>query len=250
MKAARTLALAALLLAGCGHKEKKNPIETQPIYKMRMAESLMNAGRVSEALANMQQAVDADPTSAPLRLQFGQLSFRAGRYTEAEQAFLEALRLDPYMTDAHNFLGSVYQETGRLEAAEREYRTVLADPAYPTPELAWLNLGLLYGDLQRDQEAVDALRKAVGFNPKYFKAHFHLAEALERIGNYDEAAREYEVAEPGYRQSGDYFYRKGFAYFRLGQNQSARDALNRVLEIAPGSESAARADELLRLLEQ
>lgn len=247
----RAAAAGALLLAGCGGgQESRKPIETeQPMYKMRMAESLINAGRVSEALATIQEAVDADPDSAPLRLQQGQLLFRAGRYADAEAAFRKALEIDPYLTDAHNFLGTVYHEMGRHVDAEREYKAALADLAYPTPEMVYLNLGLLHGDLGHDAEAIEALRKAVGINPKYFKAHFRLAASLERVGKYDEAAREYEVAEPGFRSDGEYFYRRGFAYYRLGRVQAAKDSLNRVLTLAPGSESAARADELLKMME-
>jgi len=244
-------AAALILLAGCGGKEvKKEPVETSPMYKMRMAESLMNAGRVGESLATMQEAIEVEPNNTALRLQYGQLCFRSGRYHEAEESFLKALEMDPYQTDAHNFLGTVYQELGRPSDAEREYLTALQDLAYPTPEMVYLNLGLLYGDLGRDDEAIEALRKAVGINPKYYKAHFHLAAALERVGQIDEAASEYEVAEPGFTASGEYFYRKGFAYFRLGQEREAREAFDRVLEIAPGSESAAQAGEVLRMMDE
>ncbi len=244
------VAVGVVLLVGCGGaQDSRKAIESQPMYKMRMAESLMNAGRVSEALATIQEAVDADPGSAPLRMQQGQLVLRAGRYADAEAAFRKALEIDPYLTDAHNFLGTVYQEMGRHADAEREYQAALADLAYPTPELVYLNLGLLHGDLGHDAEAIEALRRAVGINPKYFKAHFHLAASLERVGKYDEAAREYEVAEPAFRSNGEYFYRRGFAYFRLGRVQAAKDSLNRVLAIAPGSESAARADELLKMMD-
>jgi tetratricopeptide (TPR) repeat protein len=246
-------AAVLIVLAGCGGggaAGTKEPVETTPMYKMQMAESLMNAGRVGESLATMQEAIEVEPENPALRLQYGQLCFRAGRYNDAEEAFLKALEIDPYRTDAHNFLGTVYQEQGRPSDAEREYRAALQDLAYPTPELVYLNLGLLYGDLGRDDESIEALRKAVGINPKYYKAHFHLAAALERSGKIDEAAREYEVAEPGFTGSGEYFYRRGFALFRLGQEREAREALNRVLEIAPGSESAAQAGEVLRMMDE
>jgi superkiller protein 3 len=222
--------------------------DLHPAHRMRLAESLLSAGRVSEAFVQMDQAVEAEPSNPTLRLQYGQLCLRAGRYPEAEAAFLKALELDRNLTDAHNYLGTVYHELGRHSDAEREYKIALADPAYPSPELVYLNLGLLYGDVGRDPEAVDALRKAVGIAPKYYKAHFYLAEALERTDKLEEAAREYEVAEPGFRNSGDYYYRRGFACYRLGQMVEAREALSRVLLVAPGSESAAHADELLRTI--
>jgi tetratricopeptide (TPR) repeat protein len=247
--AAAPLGLAIVLL-GCGGKPAATkPAETSPLVKARMAQSYMNAGRVGEALASMQEAVDAEPANAAMRLQQGQLFFQAGHFADAEAAFRKGLEIDPYLTDAHNYLGTVYQELGRFADAEREYRRALEDPAYPTPELVYLNLGILYADQEKQQQALESLRAAVGINPKYYKAHFQLASVLERAGRFDEAAREYEVAEPGFRNNGDYFYRRGFTYFRLGRHDHARDMLSRVLTIAPGSESAARAGELLEMLE-
>ncbi len=57
------------------------------------------------------------------------------------------------------------------------------------------------------------------------------------------------MAEPAFRNDGEYWYRRGFAYYRLGEKDKARDSLIRVRSIAPGSESAARADELLNVMD-
>ena len=54
---------------------------------------------------------------------------------------------------------------------------------------------------------------------------------------------------PAFRGDGEYWYRRGFAYYRLGEKDLARESLLRVRSIAPGSESAARADELLTVLD-
>jgi tetratricopeptide (TPR) repeat protein len=236
---------------GAGSAEDKTtlPRADEPAFKVRMAQSLMKAGRVGEALAELDEAIAKHPDNAPLRLHYGRVSFQAGRFPEAEAAFREALELDPYLTDARNYLGAVLQELGRYAEAEEQYERALEDHAYPTPELLHLNLGLLFLELQREQEGVDALRRAVEIAPKYYKAHFELAAALEQRGDYREAAREYEVAAPGYRTHGDYFYRLGYLYFRLGDEARARDNLSRVLQVAPGSESATRADDLLQMLE-
>ena len=170
-------------------------------------------------------------------------------YETAVGALQRALEIDPYLTDAHNVLGTVYLELGRTADAEQQFRLALEDPAYPTPEKVYLNLGLLYGSQGRDPEAVESFRQSVGINPDYFKAHFHLASALDRVGNLSEAAREYEVAEPEFKNDGEYWYRRGFAYYRLGQERNALDSLQRVRVVSPGSESAARADELLEMMD-
>ena len=48
---------------------------------------------------------------------------------------------------------------------------------------------------------------------------------------------------------GEYWYRRGFAYYRLGETDRSRESLLRVRAVAPGSESAARADELLSVMD-
>jgi type IV pilus assembly protein PilF len=174
--------------------------------------------------------------------------FQVGRNADAADAFRRALELDPYLTDAHNFLGVVYTEMGRPEEAEEQFRVALDDPAYPTPENIYLNLALAYAAQGRDDEAIGQLRTAVEINPRFYKAHFELASLLDRVGKIDEAAREYEVARPDYRNVGEFYYRLGFVYFRLGDQSKARENLERAMEVAPGSNSAAQANDLLEMM--
>jgi tetratricopeptide (TPR) repeat protein len=237
-------------LAGCGGPaEPRQAPEVDPATKARVAESLFGAGRVSEALETIDEAIALDPDNPTLLHYRGTMLFRSGRLEEAEATFRRVLELDPYFADAHNFLGSVYAELDQPQRAEEEYRTALDSPSYPTPEIVHLNLALLYKRQGRDEDALRQLRTAVEIAPKYYRGYFELASLLDRMGKLDEAARIYQVAEPGYRGSADFYYRMGLAYFRLGEAQKSREALLRALDVAPGSESAARADELLKMLE-
>jgi Tfp pilus assembly protein PilF len=243
---------AALGVAGCGGKDKKPPkttAELSPQDKVRMAQSLLGAGRTGEAMKLIEEALAEQPDSPQLFLYYGKVSYQTGKLAQAEQALLKALELDAYLTDAHNLLGAVYANTERPAEAEREFRTALADPAYPSPEMAYLNLALLYSAQGRNAEAIANLRRAVEIDPKYYQAHFELASLLDREGQIEEAAREYEVASPGYRGVGEFHYRLGFAYFRLGERAKARESLERAISVAPGSNSAAQAGELLKLME-
>jgi tetratricopeptide (TPR) repeat protein len=241
--------LVCIACGGGGKETEQKPIEHDKVYSVRMAQSMFNGGRVSEALAELERALERFPDDASLYNLYGGYCVRAGRYDEAIEALNRALEIDRYLTDAHNWLGVAHNEKRNYGDAEREFRLALADPAYPTPEKVYLNLGVMYAEQGRDDEALEALRRAVGIDPKYFMAHFQLASVLERIGNLLEAVREYEVAEPAFRNDGEYWYRRGFAYYRLGEAGKARESLVRVRSVAPGSESAARADELLAVLD-
>jgi type IV pilus assembly protein PilF len=248
-----SLALLLLAAVACGGGAKDPQSLPEPeltsAQKIRMAQSYLNAGRMPDALEMLDEVIADDPDNANVHNFKGQVLFFAGRYGEAQAALERALQLDPHLSDAHNNLGVVLDAQGRKSEAEQQYRLALADPAYPTPEKAYLNLGLLYSSMGREREAIDELRRAVEIDTDYYKAHYELASVLERVGENEEALREYQVAAPGYRRDGRYFYRLGLAYFRLGRKDEARESLLRVVDLAPGSPSAAQADDLLEMID-
>jgi len=238
----------ALAAACAAPKAKPKDPARETATNIRLAESYYRAGHVTEALSILQKAVDSAPTNAPLRNYYGQICFLSGRNAEAEKAFDKALELDPYLTDARNNLGALYDATGRKTQAEAEYRKVLEDSTYASPDKVYLNLGLLYGSQGRQTESIASLRKAVEINPKFWRAHYELASGLDRGGQLDEAAREYEVAAPDFRSNGEYHYRLGIVYMKLNQPALAREHLQRCEDLSPGSENAAKAFDLLKML--
>ena len=236
-------------LSGCqATKVQPKDPATETATNIRLAESYFAAGKVNEALSILEKATASQPQNAALRNYYGQLCFLAGRNAEAEQAFRQALELDPRLTDARNNLGAVYDATGRKDEAERQFLQVLADQSYASPEKARLNLGILYRSEGRQDEAIFHLRQAVEINPKFWRGHFELASALDKAGLLDEAAREYEVAAPDYKNNGEYQYRIGLAYMKLDQPGKAREHFARCQELSPGSESASKAYDLMKML--
>ena len=244
-----SVVFAAAFLSACGApKVKPKDPASETATNIRLAESYFAAGKVNEALDILQKAAASQPGNAALRNYYGQLCFLAGRNAEAEAAFTKALELDPHLTDARNNLGALYDATGRKDQAEQQFLKVLADFAYPSPEKAHLNLGILYLSQGRQDEAITHLRQAVEINPKFWRGHFELASALDKAGRFDEAAREYEVASPDYKGEGEYHYRIGLAYMKLDQPSKAREHFIRCEELSPGSESASRAYDLLKMI--
>ena len=235
--------------AGC-RAAKAPPVDpaSATANNIRLAESYFGAGKVNEALDILEKAVATQPANAGLRNYYGQLCFLAGRNVQAEQAFTKALELDPHLTDTRNNLGAVYDATGRKDQAEEKFREVLADGTYANPEKAHLNLGMLYFSEGRRDDAVEHLRKAVEINPKFWRGHFELASVLDKMGRIDEAAREYEVAAPDYKANSEYHYRIGLAYMKLKDSEKAREHFLRCQELSPGSESASKAYDLMKML--
>jgi Tfp pilus assembly protein PilF len=242
-------AVLAAFLCACGapRAKPKDPA-SETATNIRMAESYFAAGKVNEALGILEKAAASQPGNAALRNYYGQLCFLAGRNPEAEAAFTKALELDPHLTDARNNLGALYDTTGRKDLAEQQFLKVLADGAYASPEKAYLNLGILYRSQGRQDEAITQLRRSVEVNPKFWRGHFELASALDKAGLFDEAAREYEVAAPDYKGNGEYHYRIGLAYMKLNEPAKAKEHFLRCQELSPGSDSASKAYDLMKMI--
>ena len=247
---AALLLLSALFGPGCGGKSPPQQVpQLGAMEHARAAQSYLAAGRTTAAIAEMEQALELEPANPRVHHAHGTLLFQIGQLEPAEAAFKKTLQLDAWFTEAHHFLGAVYTEMERYTEAEQEYGLALEDRAYPTPELVYMNLGLLYGRQGRDEEALGNLRKSVEINRDYYRAHYELATVLDRMGNLREAAQEYEQAEPDFKNRGKYWYQRGLVYFKLSRKQEAADSFRRCVDVSPGSESAALCDELLQVLE-
>ena len=181
---------------------------------------LEKAGRLAEAIAEHEKAVELDPslvqarinlvilygrlgnfdkayehyraaikTGAPyaeLHYNFGVLAFEKGRLAEAKAAFIEALKLNPHYAAAHNNLGYLLESEGRRDEAESHYRAAIADQ--PNQRLAHFHLGRLLAQKGRPREAIAEFQKILEpvdeQTPQFLYA---LAAAHDRVGERTKA---------------------------------------------------------------
>ncbi len=110
----------------------------------------------------------------------------AGRLTAAIAAFTQATRLDPRNAAAHHGLGRALLDGGWVEEAADSLRlaTALLDDA-----AAHYDLALALRRQRLDADAMAAYRRAIELAPTLIEAHAGLAELLELAGDYAEAAQ-------------------------------------------------------------
>lgn len=163
-------------------------------------------------------------------------------------SFQRAVQENPRHKDANYYLGHLYAQQGKLDVAEEKFRDVLRiDPNYSE---AYTYLGQVLTQLDRWDEAIEAYRQALS-NPLYVTpdlARFHLGRALAHQGNMEGAIQAYEdallvsplsVPEEALRLE------MGRAYYRLGRDAKAREALVRVVSLDQNGQYADAANELL-----
>jgi tetratricopeptide (TPR) repeat protein len=94
------------------------------------------------------------------------------RYDESVNAYQASLRLNPKQRDVHYNLGTLYAERERFQEARTELRAALdLDPGYAA---AWSNLALVSERLQLDPEAIEAHEKAAALGEAKAQNYFRL----------------------------------------------------------------------------
>ena len=194
-RAALLLALwAAALLPACATtaEDEIRKLEARAAYEAGV-KSIAD-GRISLGLSSFRQAVEIEPRNPLYRNAAGAVMLNIGRYADAQAELQKAVELDPTYADAFHNLGSAYAEQAKWEEAIGAYRKALAQPIYTSPETTYNNLGYAYWALERRREAEDAFRAALQLDPKLVPSHFWLGVLLEKEGRQAEAKTHFRAA--------------------------------------------------------
>jgi len=118
-----------------------------------------------------------------------------GRVDEAVEHFQKALALQPESADFHNALGNALLQKGRMDEAVIQYQKALEIKSdFAEAAEAHNNLG--YGFLQKGRmnEAIIQFQKALEIKPDLADAHNNLGYSLLQKGRVDEAIVQYQKA--------------------------------------------------------
>lgn len=204
---------AAALLAGCATSEEAIQ-KSQGYYQEGVAS--LDRDR-QKAFVSFQKSVQLNPNNKEAHYALGHIFAIQGKLVQAEEEFKAAIKIDEAYSEAYTYLGQVLASQDRLDEAIKAYRQALANPLYPTPDLARLHLGRALakkGDLQASMEV---LEDAITVTPP----------------SVPPAVTHLEL---------------GRVYYKLGYNARAREVLTKVATLDKGGEYGAAATELLSRL--
>jgi len=133
------------------------------------------------------------PSDPGLRLAMANLRVVQGRIDEAIGLYKEVLRLRPKNVVAMNNLATLLSEqTGKVEEALQYIDQAISVAGRKAAFLDTKGMALVHGD--RPAEAIGLLRQAAGARDRDPRYHFHLAVALERVGDTGEARTAFATA--------------------------------------------------------
>jgi type IV pilus assembly protein PilF len=240
------LALLLPALLACGGGQKKAVAKSRATAHFQLSVRYFQQGGVRAALQEVTKAVDLEKKNTDYLAFMGLVQFSLGQYLLAEESLLKVLELNPAITDTHVTLAMVYSETERYDDARDHYRIALGDPAYLTPEKAYINWGLT--ELKQGDEinAESLFREALEVSPRYPRAHWELGRLLESQGHASKALAEYlEAWKTGMSEFPVLNLKLGELYLARGEQAEAQIYLEKVIGVSPDSPEAETSRRLL-----
>jgi len=144
-------------------------------------------GRLAEAIASSQRAVQADGREPRYLMFEGQLLHDAGDLPGAEQRYERVVALNPSWAAGHIALGEARMETGRAVEALEAFRA--AAGVDPNNVRAWNNIGVAQQTIDRFDDAIRTFGHAITIDPRFALAHFNLARLYARRNDVAVALR-------------------------------------------------------------
>jgi tetratricopeptide (TPR) repeat protein len=196
--------------------------------------ALLEAGKLSEALAVLQKALAQNPDDPELLYYYGRTSGLLSK-----QVFDELEARFPNSARAHQMMAQDYAVLRDVPSAEREFFEALR----LRPETAGLHLqlGELYARAQQWDKAEEQFRLETGIQPGSAEAFYRLGEALLQLGKFHEA-REALVHSDQLRQDmPQTLYQLGKAAAMDGDDAMAQKCWQHLLSLEKDTPLAAQA---------
>ncbi|WP_315857280.1 tetratricopeptide repeat protein [Rhodopirellula halodulae] len=164
-----------------------DPKERSTAYLLRA----VTQDKIADQLADLSQAIELDPTNAEAVRQRAGLRLQEGKFDEAVEDLQKVLELDP--TNEQIAAATVQQlvEMGRADdAIELLSKTIQAQPSEGLYRLR----ALLFTNMDREEEALADLNKALAMQPKDPIALLQRAEIALRRDDVKDAKRDLDAA--------------------------------------------------------
>ena len=151
-------------------------------------------------------AVKANPKEPNVHFGLGYLLWTQKLYEEAVREFHAELANDPNHIQAMLYLADAEMQMNQMEdSGPLLERVVKTDPALG---LAHLDLGILYGDHGRNEEALKELTIAEKLMPNEVNVHWRLGRLYRALGKQNEAKAEFDRASTLNRVADEDLYKK------------------------------------------
>jgi tetratricopeptide (TPR) repeat protein len=143
----------------------------------------------ADSLPALERAAKLNPDDSSVQTRLARAETLAGKRDASLAALQRAASLNPGNFSQQEAYARGLIEAGRGPEAYAQYQKMIV--RWPRSADALVNYGLLAQGLGHDEEAIDSWERAVDIDPGQASAQLYLAQALDRRGEAQAAARHY-----------------------------------------------------------
>jgi len=156
---------------------------------------------------------------------------QADYWNEPITFYERSLQYAPDSPRINNNLGALYANMGKYEEAMPFLqKAIQTDPAYAE---AYYNFGTAYQGLGRTEEAIASYKKAIRLNLNYEKAYVNLAVVYYGLNKIEEAITLYRKALQINPHFAEAYNNLGLSYAAIGKNEEAIGMFKKAVEVNP-----------------
>lgn len=214
---------------------KEKDFEKDSNYYYFKGNSLANVGDIENFISNFDKAVELNPYSSDIRINYAINLIKYGYYDKA----LNHLNVAKNIFDENNKnfvsldrlyfnFGHAYQSKGYLNKAIENYENAIdINENYLE---SYVNLGNIYKELGLYETALEKYQLALDINPNFFMALINMGETYSFLGNYKDSANCFYKAK--YQDINEDLYSLwGQSLRRLNREPSALTKFFEILKI-------------------
>ncbi len=187
-----------------------------------LAKVYVDLGQYDRAKRELEEGLEARPNVPHFLSLLGEVQRKLGHPEISVKLNQQALQADPAMTPAYYYMGLAYMDLKKQDEAIAALESALKSP-YVAPEM-YLTLGSLYARQKRYQEGEELCKKAVALDPSRPEGHVNLAQLYNIKGASDQALQELRLALEGKSFPSTSYYQQlqADAYFEYGKAYQAK----------------------------
>ncbi|HEX4384158.1 MAG TPA: tetratricopeptide repeat protein [Myxococcales bacterium] len=241
-------AFCVLLLVSCSGLSADQRVKGAEVHQ-QLGDNLLRQGDPRQALKEYLDSLTYEELPEA-HLGAGLIyAWSLGRPEEGEKEFKRALEMRPDYAEALTNLGALYISRGRFKEAVEPLSVASHDALYKARVLAQSNLGwALYKSGQGDR-GISEIRGALAVAPKYCLGWRQLGTIYSELGRVDDATAAFGKYAETCPEAGDAHLNLGKALARQSKATEARAEFERCA-VAKDDKDAAVASECQRFLKQ
>jgi tetratricopeptide (TPR) repeat protein len=169
-------------------KRKAASAEVQQAFQEGL--QFYNLNQFEQAANAFSRAAEKDPQQVAVWANLGLTYHKMKRLEQSVDSYQKALELKADDPGIYQNLGGVYADMGDLDKSREMYEKAVNLTAATNPKAAaiqYYNMGVTFINTGRNDEAIDALLKAIQADPQHAESHYQLGITYLGVNKMDES---------------------------------------------------------------